>query len=554
MKKVSTKLILTIFLLGIFIGALDSGIVSPAREIIQNSFGVSANIGTWMLTIYTLFYAVSMPIVSKLSDRIGFKPVYVGGIMLFGLGSFLSGLTNFYGNYELFLIARVIQAVGAGGIIPIANSVIGHSVPEERRGFALGMVGGIYGIATILGPTVGSLILQIAGADAWGWLFFVNVPICLLIIVLTLQLPNEKSEKHLTMDLMGSIVLAGVIGSLMYALTNVDLFNLKASLVSLTVWPFLLIFIALLPILVMVEKRAEDPILNLKYFTNPQMVMALIIGFIVGIGMMGMVFVPQFGENVLKLKAGTGGYLITFLAVFSGLAAPLSGKMLDKFGERTTLRLGFMFTVIGTLWMSLVVTRFLGFPSLFVGLALMGLGVGFSMGAPLNYMVLKTVPKEEGTTALATLSVIRSIGVTLSPSLMIGFIVAAGKNVQTNLMDVLGKSFATMMPKGMSMSNMASGGSFESLKHADVTTITDLLKNALSSNLPENIKPMVISGIEQSRGAIENTFQTTINQGYAMMFLAAATIAFIGVVLTFMIKENEKKDLVSSQNLHNQEV
>ncbi len=109
MKKVSTKLILTIFLLGIFIGALDSGIVSPAREIIQNSFGVSANIGTWMLTIYTLFYAVSMPIVSKLADKVGFKPVYIGGITLFGLGSFLTGLTNFYGNYELFLIARVIQ-------------------------------------------------------------------------------------------------------------------------------------------------------------------------------------------------------------------------------------------------------------------------------------------------------------------------------------------------------------------------------------------------------------------------------------------------------------
>ncbi len=416
------------------------------------------------------------------------------------------------------------------------------------------MVGGIYGIATILGPTVGSLILQIAGTGSWGWLFFINAPICLLIIALTLKLPNEKSENNSPMDLKGSVVLAGVIGSLMYALTKVDLFNLGSSLASRSVWPFLLIFIALIPVLIFVEKRAADPILNLKYFTNPQMLMALIIGFIVGIGMMGMVFVPQFGENVLMLKAGTGGYLITFLAVFSGIAAPLSGKMLDKFGERTTLRLGFSFTVAGTLWMSLVVTKLLGFPSLFVGLALMGLGVGFSMGAPLNYMVLKNVPKEEGTTALATLSVIRSIGVTLSPSLMIGFIVAAGKNVQTNLMDVLGKSFATMMPKGMTMGSLSAGSSFESLKHADVTTITDLLKEALSSSLPEKIKPMIISGIEQSRGAIEATFQSTINGGYAMMFLAAAIIALIGFALTFLIKENEKKDLVSSQNLHNQEV
>lgn len=554
MKQLSTSKILTIFLLGIFIGALDSGIVSPAREIIQNSFGVSASDGTWMLTIYTLFYAVSMPIVSKLADRIGYKPVYIGGILLFGLGSFLTGLTNFYGNYELFLIARVIQAVGAGGIIPIANAVIGHTFPEEKRGFALGMIGGMYGIATILGPTVGSFILQIVGVSAWGWLFFINVPFCLTIIVLSMTLSNEKSDSKAPMDLLGALVLTGVIGSLMYALTNIDLFDLSNSIANTDVWPFLVGFAVLLPVLIWVENRAKDPILNLKYFTDPQMLMTLLIGFIVGIGMMGMVFVPQFGENVLKLKAGTGGYLVTLLAVFSGIAAPLSGKMLDKWGGRTTLLTGFSFNIAGTLWMSFVVSQHLGFPALFVGLALMGLGVGFTMGAPLNYMVLKAVPKEEGTSALATLSVIRSIGVTLSPSLMIGFIVSAAKNLQTNLMDVLSKSFEGMMPNGMAFANTGDGSAFKGLMSADVTTVTDLLKDALASSLPEKIKPMITSGIEQNRLLIETTFQSTINEGYAMMFLAAALIAVAGLVITYLLKDKNEKSSVSSQNLHNQEV
>lgn len=541
-QKKSVTTILVIFLLGIFMGALDSGIVSPAREIIQNTFGVEAGYGTWMITIYTLFYAVSMPIVSKLADKYGYKPVYIFGIGLFGLGSLLAGVANFYGTFEFFLVARVIQAIGSGGIIPIANSVIGQSFPEEKRGFALGMVGGVYGIATILGPSVGSGILQFVGTGSWGWLFFINVPISLVIIFMSLGLENKVAEEMRPMDLMGSIILTGVIGSLMYALTKFDFFSIAESFKNINVWPFLLLFVLLLPILIMVERKAKDPILNLKYFTNPQILLTMLIGFFVGVGMMGMVFVPQFGENVLRLKAGTGGYLITLLAVFSGIAAPISGKLIDKRGARVTLMVGFAFTIIGTLWMALVVTKALSFITLFVGLAFMGLGVGFTMGAPLNYLILKLVPKQEGTTALATLSVIRSVGVTISPSLMIGFIVAASKTLQERLLNVLNDSFAAYLPKGMTMGSMASGGgSFEQLKSADVTTITDLLNSALATSIPEKIKPMVAAGIEQNRAIIESTFQTTINEGYYMMFIASAIIAGLGLLTTMLLKEKSSE-------------
>ena len=98
MEKKKSTFILILFLFGIFMGAIDTGIVSPARELIQNSFGVQANIGTWMITLYTLIYAISMPIVSKLGDKYGHKRAYIFGIATFGLGSLLCGLSNFYGN------------------------------------------------------------------------------------------------------------------------------------------------------------------------------------------------------------------------------------------------------------------------------------------------------------------------------------------------------------------------------------------------------------------------------------------------------------------------
>ncbi|HNX93510.1 MAG TPA: MFS transporter, partial [Syntrophomonas sp.] len=195
MKSENKGIIFFILLLGIFMGAIDSGIVSPAREIIQNSFGVAATTGIWIITIYNLFYAISMPIVSKLADRNGHKKIFIIGVVLFGLGSLFCGLSNFYGNFAWLLAGRVVQAIGVGGIIPIATTYIGKSFPEEKRGTALGMVGAVFGVATILGPSMGSGILGLAGNDHWGWIFFINVPISLIIILLSGKMQNIKAEE-----------------------------------------------------------------------------------------------------------------------------------------------------------------------------------------------------------------------------------------------------------------------------------------------------------------------------------------------------------------------
>jgi EmrB/QacA subfamily drug resistance transporter len=530
MLKQNKTLILVLFMLGIFMGAIDTGIVSPARSLIQNSFGVSQSLGTWMITLYTLVYAISMPIVSKLGDKYGYKKAYIFGIAAFGLGSFLCGISNFYGNYTFFLSARAVQAIGAGGIMPIANAVIGNSFPEEKRGTALGLVGMIYGVGNILGPTLGSAIINIAGSENWGWVFFINIPISLAILIFSAGLENSKAEFEKPMDFFGAIVLGGVIGSLMYALTNLDFFNFVESIKSTSVYPYVIIFAVLTLILVFVEKKAEDPVLNLKYFKNTKMLLILILAFIVGTGMMGMIFVPQFSENVLRLKAGSGGYLVTLLALFSGIAAPISGKLIDKKGAPFVLAIGFAFNIAGALFLGFVTTKALSFLTV-----LIGLGVGFTMGAPLNYLVLQTVPKEESATGLATMSLMRSIGLAISPSIMIGFIVQASKNLQPKLMELLQSSMGTSMkamPVGAQGNNVEA---FKTLQNADVTNIVDLLKNILGSALPPNVKPMVISAIDSLSSKIMDTFQTVLNTGYTNMYLATAIIAALGFVATIIL-------------------
>lgn len=540
MANKNRTLVLILFMLGIFMGAIDTGIVSPARTLIQNSFQINQTLSTWMITLYTLVYAISMPIVSKLGDKYGYKKAYVFGITTFGIGSLLCGISNFYGTFSFFLVARAIQAIGAGGIMPIANAVIGNSFPEEKRGTALGLVGMIYGVGNILGPTLGSSIINIFGSSHWGWIFFINVPISLVILLLSIKLENSKATAEKPMDFLGALILGGVIASLMYGLTNLDFFDFINSIKTTSVYPYLIIFVILTPVLIFVENKAEDPVLNIKYFKDYQMLIILILAFIIGCGMMGMIFIPQFSENVLKLKAGTGGYLITLLALFSGVAAPISGKLIDKKGARFVLALGFAFTVVGTLFLGFITTKLLTFTSVFIGLALMGLGVGFTMGAPLNYLVLETVPKEESASGLATMSLIRSLGLAISPGIMIGFIVDSSKNLQPKLMEVLQSSFGSSMKNIQMNVSGSNSDAFKSLQNADVTTIVDLLKKALESILPPNIQPMVIQAIDSVSDKIVDTFQTVINTGYRNMFIAAAIISAVGFIANLFLRNNTK--------------
>lgn len=554
MKKNTTTFAIIVFLLGIFMGAIDSGIVSPARTIIANSFSLTDNMSIWVITIYTLAYAVSMPITGKLSDRYGRRKVYMISISLFAIGSFMCGLSNFFGNYQFLLFSRVIQALGGGGIMPIATAYIGSSFPLEKRGTALGLVGAVFGISTIIGPSLGSFVLDIAGSNNWGYLFFINLPISIIILALALTLKENKKEGSLKkMDLKGSAMITIVILSLMYGLTNLNFHDLANSIQDLHVWPFLLIFIITLPIFIWIEKRADDPVLNLNYFTNKQIALTLIISFIVGCGLMGTVFLPQFGENILKIKSGDGGYLITLFAVFTGIAAPLGGKIIDKFGVKKVLITGFSCTLIGTLYQALVTANTPTFINLFIGLVLMGFGMGFTMGTPVNYLMMSLVRPEEISSGQSTVSLVRSIGVAISPNILVNFISDAGSKVPAAIQKVLPP--VTEMPSDIFTSGSSvSADTLSTFQNSDVTTIFNTVKNFISTML-DSLKPILsktptlnfdalktsyMSSLDSSKNAIETAYQSTMNAGFSNLFIGASIIAAIGLIISLFIKNKKK--------------
>lgn len=439
-KKTNLGMIMAVYLFGIFMGAIDTGIVTPARTIIQNNLGVDAKAGIWIITIYTLAYAASIPVMGKLADRFGRKYIYLLSITLFGLGSLFAGMSENFGSFTLMLAARTIQAIGGGGIIPVATAEFGTTFPPEKRGMALGLIGGVFGVANIFGSSAGSAILDLFGKDNWQFIFYINLPICLFIIIAgSLFLPNNKTESVKKIDKFGIVLVVGMVLSLLYGLKNIDFFNFQETLSSTKVYPFLLIFLVLIPLFIIAEKKADDPVINLSYFTNKQIVITMILSFISGLVMMGMVFVPQFSENAMKISTGSGGYFVIILGLFAGVGAPFSGRLIDKFGVKIILFFGFLMSILGSLFLIFVTINHPNFFTVGVCLVLTGLGIGFTMGTPINYMMMANTREEDSNSALATVSLVRSIGTSIAPAIMVGFLAHAGMSVQGNIISLLPK-------------------------------------------------------------------------------------------------------------------
>ena len=197
-----------VYLLGIFMGAIDMNIVNPARTVIQNTLSVPDELGVWLMTIYTLAYAASIPVMGKLADRHGRKYIYLLCVLLFGVGSLLCGLSQDVGSFEMLIASRAIQAIGGGGIMPVATAEFGTAFPPEKRGMALGLVGGIYGVAlfgymifcTLITPRISAALVASTGGYTASFIYGIVLS-CVAVVSMYLipkvdRKPLDAAEKQ----------------------------------------------------------------------------------------------------------------------------------------------------------------------------------------------------------------------------------------------------------------------------------------------------------------------------------------------------------------------
>lgn len=571
------KLVLVLYLAGIGMGALDMGIVNPARTVIQNGLGVDDKVGVWVFTIYTLAYAAAIPVIGKIADIIGRKPVYVLAIGLFGLGSLGCGLAQDFSSLGLLLASRAIQAIGGGGMVPVATAAVGTIVPPPKRGMALGLVGMVYGVASVFGASAGSLILDIAGQENWQWIFYINVPIAIVVVGLGIwALPKETQDSSRRLDLPGILVLVVMTTSILWAFQNLDFTQIGESVKDRNVWVALVVFLILLPLFWVIEHRVADPIINFKYFGNINVGSTLLMGAVAGILMMTVMFIPQFAENCLRLPSGAGGYPTIIIGVGSAIGSPISGRLTDRFGPRRILGVGTAISTIAGIMLIFWASPHPGIISTSLSIFVMGLGLGFLMGAPLTYLILHLIPESDANSGQATLSLIRSLGTTLAPAILVGLLATAMGGLSGKVMEAMPEMppMPTMAAMGNSksgMPQMKADMGFkmsdlpapiqEKIKSADVTNVVDRTKEianymfdqqeakikAQMGTVPpavEQMRAKYLQDIESHRDQIETAFQMGLNEGFSRLFWFYTILSLAGILLLAGLPSKRKIDAV----------
>lgn len=414
--------VMAVYLTGLLIGGLYVGMVAPVRTVIQECFGIDDATGIWMINAYTLFYAALIPIVGKLADRNGRKRVFTLCVGAFCAGSAICGLSGTFGGFAMLLVGRIVQAAGAAGMIPVANAEMGTSFPRDKRGLALGLAAGVSGLSNILGSAVGSAILDIAGGTNWPALFFAAVPLSIAVVVgAAACLPDRASEPTRHLDAAGAALFCAFVLCLLIGIKAFDPFNPK-TIADPRVWLPTLGAVVLAAAFVAVEHRAEDPIFHLEYFGSRQIRVTMAVSFFIGCCIVSMMLVPQFAEFALGLPTGSGGYYVLAIGLLSLFGPPLSGKLVDRVGPKPPLVGGLLVMTAGFAFLALAVAPSPTPARLVAGLSTVGLGMGFAMGAPTNYMILSNTAPEEAGAAVATVALVRQIGTTVAPALLVGFI------------------------------------------------------------------------------------------------------------------------------------
>ncbi len=407
--------ILAVLFTGVLMGALDIAIIGPALPAVREAFGIDERAAAWILSIYVLFNLVGTPLMAKLSDRYGRRAVYVADVTIFGAGSLLVALAPTFG---WVLTGRAVQGLGAGGVFPVASAVIGDVFPPEKRGSALGLIGAVFGLAFLLGPILGGVLLLLS----WHWLFLVNLPIAAAVVVGALRvLPSAGAAEPRPFDWAGMAVLGIMLGAFAYALNRLDAANLVQSFGRPDVWVFLVVAVALALAFPAIERRAHDPVLRPGLFRSRQIVIASGLSLGAGMSEASVVFVPALLVAAFGVTVSKASFMLLPIVVALGLGAPAFGRMLDRAGSRAVVALSTALIGVGMALVSaFTATLFL----FYLAGALIGLGMAGLLGSSLRYVMLNEAPASERGAAQGILTVFISVG-QLVGSAVLGAIIAS---------------------------------------------------------------------------------------------------------------------------------
>lgn len=367
--KTRRNLILFSTCIATFMATLDGSIVNITLPVISNYFAISINSVQWIVTAYLLTISSLLLVWGKISDIYGKKALFIAGLAVFTLGSLFCGLSS---NYMMLILSRVLQAVGASITMALSQGIITSIFPTGERGRALGVVGTVVAIGSLVGPSLGGLLVHLSG---WRSIFFINIPFGIIGIILTwiLMSESELATEKKSFDIKGTIVFIFSISMMFIGLLALQ----DGILTQGWVATMLIVSIALFIAFLYFEKKQVNPLLDLSLFKNVTFSISLATAYIFFLSMFAYIFfMPFFLQYVMKMDILAAGLVMSVYPIMTGLFSPISGWMSDKYKH---MPLSFIGLSINTLALTLLSFSNSTSPVIFIVMLVALLGFGNAM-------------------------------------------------------------------------------------------------------------------------------------------------------------------------------
>jgi EmrB/QacA subfamily drug resistance transporter len=386
--------------LGSFLASLDVVVVATALPALRTSLGASLTDLEWTVNAYNLVCACLMLTGAALGDRFGRRRMFVLGVLVFAAASIAAALA---GDATTLILARAVQGAGAAVVLPLSLTLISDAFPAEKRSVAIGIWGGVSGLGVAAGPVVGGAVVQ---GISWHWIFWLNVPVALVVAALSAVRLRESRGPRPQLDLPGVLLGGAALLALVWAPVRAPVVGWS----STEVVGALVVGVLLMVAFLRWERRAAYPMLPLHYFRSRAFSAANAVIFIQFISLIGSLFIItqlfQIGLGYRPLEAGLR--LLVWMAM-PMLVAPIGGVLAGRFGNRPVMLVGMVLQAAGLGWLAAEITPGVGYGSLVAPLIVAGVGIALVFPTSADAVVSAVPPQDAGVAAGAN-TALREVG------------------------------------------------------------------------------------------------------------------------------------------------
>jgi EmrB/QacA subfamily drug resistance transporter len=550
MHHITTRqkaIVMSAVMSALFLVALDQTIIATALGRIVEEFNSFSSL-SWVVTAYMLTTTVTVPIAGKMSDIFGRRKILLSGVVIFILGSFLSGSSL---SIEQLIFARAFQGIGGGIIMANAFTVAGDLFSPRERGKWQGLIGAVFGLSSVVGPLLGGFLTDphdfFGLTTNWRWTFWINVPIGLIsFAIIAKYLPVIRHDHKPRIDYLGASLLAVSLSSLILAVDNTD--KIFASIidagVSLTAIKVVLygLFVAATAGFVYVQSRVSEPIIPLNFFKKRNFSLLMAVSILFGAAFLGAIlYLTQFNQQVFGANATNSGLMLLPMVFGLTISAATTGQLVSKTGKyKKALIAGFSLATVAIFALT-TLTPDSAYIQEAVIMFFAGVGLGVSMPI-INIAVQNEFTQRDLGAATASAQLFRGLGSTIGTAVL-GTMLISGITSQLGAIEK--DTYIQALKQQPAASQMLGEISTDTVLNLNMPDLKSRINEQITTataNLPFESQQVVRGQFYKEQEEFSTKIVYAFSDSLRYVFYTSATLMLLATVLVFFVREKALKD------------